>query len=173
MKSERSRTKIDKGIYRDQWGIAATVKVGTLQREKRFLPDTHIRTIKNWQEDTRVALRKIAPTATRGTFAADAARYLTAVAAMPTYKEREKRIALWTAEFGGRARSTPSRRPMWMRSSRAGSMPSCHHLPCAIDGRHSCTSGTAWTPRSAEPCEAGTQASAARCGGSGAILRPD
>jgi integrase len=98
------RARLDKGIYRDQWGIAATVKVGTLQREKRFAIDTPIRTIKGWQTDTRAALRKIAPTATRGTFAADAKRYLAAVAAMPTIKEREKQIALWTAEFGTRAR---------------------------------------------------------------------
>src|SRR5262245_57143025 len=103
---ERSRTKIDKAIYRDQWGIAATVKVGTLQREKRYPLDTHLRTIKNWQEETRVALRKIAPKVTRGTFAADAERYLKAVAAMPTYKEREKHIALWVGEFGARARYT-------------------------------------------------------------------
>jgi hypothetical protein len=102
----RVRTKLAKGIYRDQWGIAATVKTGGLQREKRFLPDTSLKTIKAWQGDTRVALRKIAPTVTRGTFAADAARYLQSVAAMPTYKEREKHIDLWIAEFGARARHT-------------------------------------------------------------------
>jgi integrase len=106
MKQERTRARLDTGIYRDQWGIAATVKVGKLQREKRFDAETSIKTIKAWQDETRVALRKISPTATRGTFAADAARYLAAVAAMPTYKEREQHIALWTAEFGARARYT-------------------------------------------------------------------
>jgi integrase len=102
----RQRKKLDRGIYRDQWGIAATVKVGKLQREKRYPLDASLKTIKGWQDETRVALRKIAPTATRGTFAADTARYLKAVAAMPTYKEREKHIALWSAEFGQRARYT-------------------------------------------------------------------
>jgi integrase len=100
------RTKIDKGIYRDQWGIAATVKVGTLQREKRYPADESIKTIKGWQDDTRVALRKITPTAARGTFAADAEKYLRAVATMPTLKERTQHIALWVAEFGHRARHT-------------------------------------------------------------------
>jgi hypothetical protein len=90
-------TTIDTGIYRDQWGLAATVKVGRLQREKRFPPETGLKTIKAWQDETRVALRKIAPSAERGTFAKDAERYLRAVASMPTVKEREKHIALWTA----------------------------------------------------------------------------
>ncbi len=80
MSKLRQRAKIGTGIYRDQWGIAATVKVGTLQREKRFPAEASIKTIKGWQDETRVALRKIAPTATRGTFAADADRYLTSVA---------------------------------------------------------------------------------------------
>ena len=46
-----------------EWGIAATVKVGKLQREKRYLPDTPLKAIKGWQDETRVALRKIARTA--------------------------------------------------------------------------------------------------------------
>jgi integrase len=100
------RTKIDKGIYRDQWGIAATVKTGGMQREKRFPADASLKTIKAWQGDTRSALRKLAPGSARGTFAADADKYLRAVATMPTFKEREKHIALWTAEFGARARHT-------------------------------------------------------------------
>ena len=67
-----TRTRIAPGIYRDACGLAATVKVGKLQREKRFLSDTSVKTIKSWQNETRVALGKLAPTATRGTFAADA-----------------------------------------------------------------------------------------------------
>lgn len=104
MSEQKHRERIAKGVYRDQWGIAATVKVGKLQREKRFPSDAGLKEIKNWQDETRVALRKIAPTTQRGTFAADAERYLRAVAAMPTYKEREKHIGLWSAEFGARAR---------------------------------------------------------------------
>jgi integrase len=100
------RTRIDKGIYRDQWGLAATVKVGTMQREKRYPADTSIKTIKAWQGDTRSALRKLSPGSARGTFDADAEKYLRAVSTMPTFKEREQHITLWTAEFGSRARHT-------------------------------------------------------------------
>jgi integrase len=102
----RQRTKIDKGIYRDRYGLAATVKAGGVQREKRYPPDTSIKTIKAWQTDTRSALQKLAPGGGRGTFAADAAKYLRAVSTMPTFKEREAHVALWTAEFGPRTRHT-------------------------------------------------------------------
>lgn len=104
MAEQRERKKIDKGIYRDQWGIAATVKAAGAQREKRFLPDTSLKTIKAWQDETRVALRKQAPAGSRGTFAADAAKYLKGVTSLPTYAERVKHIDLWIAEFGNRAR---------------------------------------------------------------------
>ena len=39
-----------------------------------------------------------------GTFASDAERYLAAVRAMPTYRERRRHIELWVAEFGQRRR---------------------------------------------------------------------
>ena len=100
------RTRIDKGIYKDAYGIAATVKCGGMQREKRFSADESIKTIKAWQIDTRSALQKLAPRSQRGTFAAEAEKYLRAVASMPTIKERTKHIAEWVAEFGPRARHT-------------------------------------------------------------------
>lgn len=74
MSKPRQRTRIARGIYRDQWGIAATVKVGGTQREERYSHESPLKTMKNWQEETRVALRKIAPRGARGSFAADAAR---------------------------------------------------------------------------------------------------
>ncbi|CAN5877517.1 hypothetical protein BH24ACI5_BH24ACI5_04210 [soil metagenome] len=127
MSESKQRERIDTGIYRDQWGIGATVKVGTLQREKRYPHDASIKTIKAWQDETRVALRKIAPTAERGTFAKDAERYLRGVAAMPTFKERETHIALWIGEFGTRARysiTTPDIDAVLSRWLNAGLAPS-------------------------------------------------
>lgn len=98
------RTRIDVGIYRDEWGIAATVKVNGVQREKRYPLDASRKDIKAWQGDTRAALRKLYPGAGRGTFAAHAATYLRAVSTMATFKEREQHINLWIVEFGPRAR---------------------------------------------------------------------
>ena len=100
----RERRRIGKGIYADQYGIAATVKVRGQQREKRFPSDTSIKTIKNWQDENRVALRKLHPKIGKGTFAADVERYLAGRTQMPTYKERKTHLALWCAEFGTRNR---------------------------------------------------------------------
>jgi hypothetical protein len=102
--SERTRTRIATGLYRDQYGLAATVKVRGQQREKRFPRDTSIKTIKNWQGDTKAALRKLRPTVGRGTFAGDVERYLAGRTQMPTYTERVKHLKLWCAEFGPRNR---------------------------------------------------------------------
>ena len=53
--------RIGQGIYRDRYGLAATVKVGTgadaQQREKRFPFDTAFKDIKAWQEAIRSELR--------------------------------------------------------------------------------------------------------------------
>ena len=50
------------------------VNVGKLRREERFPLTTDLKTLKEKRDETRVTLRKVAPTAARGTFAADAAR---------------------------------------------------------------------------------------------------
>lgn len=50
-----------KGIRRDRWGYRAYVKVGTIQREKRFPSDAKPSTMQNWRAETRVALRKRTP----------------------------------------------------------------------------------------------------------------
>jgi hypothetical protein len=50
-----------KGIRRDRGGFRAYVKVGGVQRHKRFPPDTKVSTMQNWRDDARVALRKRLP----------------------------------------------------------------------------------------------------------------
>src|SRR5688572_7145702 len=62
--AEKRRKRIGKGIYRDKYGISATVKVGTgiasIQREKRYPFDTSLKDIKAWQEAMRGELRTAA-----------------------------------------------------------------------------------------------------------------
>jgi integrase len=107
---QRRRIRIDTGIYKDRWGLSASVKVGSgptaRTKEERFPFDTPLKTMKAWQDETRVALRKLHPTIGRGTFAADVTRYLAGRTSMPTYKERAAHLALWAAEFGTRNRHT-------------------------------------------------------------------
>ena len=102
----RKRRRIARGVYRDQWGLSATVKVAGTQREKRFPPGTALCKIRDWQGEMRVALRASVPSRLRGSFKADADRYLAGVQAMPTYRERERDIGFWIAEFGERRRDS-------------------------------------------------------------------
>ena len=49
---QRHRRTIAKGIYADQWGLAAKVQTNGLTREKRFPSDTPLKALKAWQEET-------------------------------------------------------------------------------------------------------------------------
>jgi len=101
-------TKIAEGIWRDEFGYAVSVAVGSgknkVQREARYPFDTKLKTMTDWQDETRVALRKLVPTHGKGTLAAAVATYLKSVASMPTYGDRERDLALWVAEFPNRQR---------------------------------------------------------------------
>jgi hypothetical protein len=107
----RHRKRIGKGIYRDPYGLSATVKVGTgsdaLQREKRFPFDTPQMVIKTWQEAMRTELRRALhrPAAVRGTLAEDARRYLGQVKHLASYKSRVCEVDAWTALYGRVRRS--------------------------------------------------------------------
>ena len=103
---KRRRTRIGQGIYRDQWGLSATVKVDGTQREKHFPAGTAIRTIRVWQNHMRVALRAAAPRGCRYSFKTDATHHLATMQRMASYRERERNIGLWTAEFGSRRRDS-------------------------------------------------------------------
>ncbi|MCE5247938.1 tyrosine-type recombinase/integrase [bacterium] len=98
------RVRIGKCLYRDATGLSAVVNVGDLTRERRFPLETPRDRVKLWQDETRVALRKTVSSPTRGTFAADAARYLRAVKAMAGIDERTKQIEAWVGEIGHRYR---------------------------------------------------------------------
>lgn len=53
--SRGTRAKIEEGVYSDNYGIAARVTVGTLQREKRFGPDRSdeaLNRIRHWRAQT-------------------------------------------------------------------------------------------------------------------------
>lgn len=94
-----------KGWARDRYGIRAYVKVGTgknaIQREKRFPFTAKPKTIENWREETRVALRHGLPTpAPTDALRSEIDRYLVLVKAMPTYQQRKDHLELWEAALG-------------------------------------------------------------------------
>ena len=109
----RKRKRIARCVYSDQWGLSATVKVNGVQRERRFAKETALRTIREWQDETRVALRSLEVRGPRSDFEADARRYLDAVQRMPSYGERHRDVGFWIAEFAGRDRATITFKEIW------------------------------------------------------------
>lgn len=108
MPRRSARHRVAKGIFRDDMGFAVRVEVAKHREEKRYSRDTDLRTMKDWQAERRVELRRRykARTAEPGSFAADATRYLEAVRAMPTIAERRADIRRWCEVFGARRRQT-------------------------------------------------------------------
>ena len=110
---KRKRVRIARGIYRDRWGLSATVKVDGKQREQRFPKDTGLRKIREWRDQIRVALRAAAPRQPRNSFKVDADHYLAIVQGMPSYNERKRNINDWVAEFGPRRRDSITTEEIW------------------------------------------------------------
>ncbi len=94
----RTRTRIALGIYRDAYGLAATVKVGKIQRERRFPPDEDLERVKSWQIQKRAELdgeRESQPEPCRGTFADDLGRRLKQIAGRPSFKSDRSHLQAW------------------------------------------------------------------------------
>lgn len=92
--------KLPTGIYRTKYGFRATLKVGTVNKTKRYPPDTDIALIERWREETRVRLRYKFPKGRRGTLAGDAERYLKQVQHLASYKARRIEVNAWVKALG-------------------------------------------------------------------------
>lgn len=101
-----AETRVEPGIYRTRRGWHVYVRVAGRLHSRR-LPDWPLEQVRTFRDELVTFLQAQRPPAPEpGTFAADAARYLQAVAAMPTITWRRADIALWVAEFGHRPRSS-------------------------------------------------------------------
>lgn len=92
------------GVSRDRYGLRAYVKVGKAQREKRFKPETPLKKIQEWRDETRVALRALpkAPAA-KGTVKADGCKYLAhmkPLIKLSTWRSRVCEIEAWYPTIG-------------------------------------------------------------------------
>lgn len=101
---QRRRVRVASGIYQDASGLAATVKVGRVQRECRFPPDTPLEVLKSWQTQTRAELDRERPPDTpspeRGTFAADLDRYLPQIQGRVGFKSDRSHLKAWLPHIG-------------------------------------------------------------------------
>lgn len=110
MPRRSARHRVAKGIFRDDAGFAVRVEVAKHREEKRYPRDADLRTMKDWQAERGVELRRRhkARSIEPGSFAADATRYLASVKGMASYVMRDADIQRWVVEFGHRRRATIS-----------------------------------------------------------------
>jgi integrase len=88
------------GIRRDRYGLRAHVKVGGVQREKRFPFGTPAKEMQSWRNKMRVDLEAAHPHAPKDSIEAAITRYLALVAAMPTIEQRTQHLQLWADALG-------------------------------------------------------------------------
>jgi integrase len=108
MMRPRRRVRVARGLYRDQYGLAATVKVGRVQREQRFPSDEPLERIQAWQARTRADLMEDRdatrasdePIPARGTFAGDLPRRLKQIAGRASYKSDRSHLQAWLPFVG-------------------------------------------------------------------------
>lgn len=101
-----------KGVRKDRYGLRAYIKVGNIQREKRFPLDTPLREIRKWRDAERESLRKIAPKVGKDTLRADAAVYLGHMKGQLVrsgYKSRVCEVNAWLSAFGDTPRNRITR----------------------------------------------------------------
>lgn len=121
--TSRKRIRIATGIYQDQYGRAATVKVGRVQREQRFPPDAPIDRLQAWQVRTRAELTEDRddaraiddPVPARGTFAGDLPRRLKQLEGRASFKSDRSHLRAWLPFIGRMPR--PSIRPSHVRAA--------------------------------------------------------
>ena len=110
------KRKLPTGIFRTPTGYRAIQWVPDPRYPRgRFVSrsykaDASLEDMKRWREDQRVraraqqTLRDADQPPVSGGFVGDAERYLNAVQAMPTYRERRRHIQEWALLFGDRPR---------------------------------------------------------------------
>jgi integrase len=99
------RTRVASGIYRDRYGLAGTVKVAGIQRERRFPADESYEYIKRWQLQVRAQLDADRPdddadAPPRGTFAGDLPRYLKLIQHRASFKADRSHLRAWLPVLG-------------------------------------------------------------------------
>jgi integrase len=102
-----------KGVREDKYGFRAYVKVGSIQREKRFPPGTAAKDMQDWRRRTWAELDLTREQSSpAGSLAHTIDRYEKLVASMTTFEERKRHLTLWADALGRHlpfAQITPER----------------------------------------------------------------
>lgn len=104
------RTRLERGIYADKWGLSAIVTAHRQQKEKRFPLDTDREEIRQWRNRARVELDEdyqgVGLTATRHTLEADIRLYLKRRIGRPGFGADRSHLKAWAKRLGARNRRT-------------------------------------------------------------------
>ena len=98
--------RVAPGIYKDDYRYDVRATAQGITKYASYALDTPLRTMKQWQEDQRAAIRRLHPTQSKGTFAADVATYL----ALPSVKQLsgfanvEHMLNWWSERLGPKKR---------------------------------------------------------------------
>lgn len=101
--------RLEEGIYQDRSGLAAVIKLGNIQREKRYPPDTDRDELRRWRAQTKIdlladqQLQKQQRADPRG-FARSVAVYLKRRMGRPGLKADRSHLKAWIAELGATRR---------------------------------------------------------------------
>lgn len=97
-----SDKRLDRGIFQTPHGFRIILRINGTLDTKRFPPTWTLDALRTWRnEHEKIHRRK---KGTRGMFDADALRYLNAVRAMPSFRDRERDIEWWIDIIGERPR---------------------------------------------------------------------
>lgn len=95
-----NRTTIARGIYRDSGGYEVRITVGGVPYSTRMPADSTLNELKAEHAKLEAQGRTETPRAERGTLRADVPRYLTAIAHLATWKDRQRHLECWCELFG-------------------------------------------------------------------------
>lgn len=108
------RVRLEQGLYADSSGLSAVVKVGRVQREKRFPDDTDLAELRRWRSQTRTELlderqSQATQRADPRGFARSAAAYLKRRKGRPGQKSDRSHLKAWIAVLGATRRHLVTR----------------------------------------------------------------
>lgn len=104
----RRRERLEEGIYQDAYGLAATVKVGGVQREARWPLGTDREILRSWRIQKRAELdadRTLTPKPARGTLRADGDKWILKKQGLACFKADRSHLKAWYPALGDRLRS--------------------------------------------------------------------
>lgn len=111
--TSRTRTRLAEGIYRDRFGLAATVKVRGVQRERRWPSDTSLDVLRSWRVQMRAELdadrEQIDYLRPRGTLVGDLPQYLKLIAGRVGFAADRSHLRSWLPLVGAKRRSDINR----------------------------------------------------------------